>query len=89
MRYLFLLLPLLFTSCHRQYTSVVNRDPLYVEKEQDLAVFEEEGEVLVFTDDHLFSSPSSAASQVLARNANGWKEWKTKGGKTLDELKRK
>jgi len=48
-----------------------------------------EGEVLVFQDDHLFSSPSSAASQVLARNANGWTEWKTKGGKTLDELKRK
>lgn len=48
----------------------------------------QEGDVLVFQDDHLFSSPSSAACQVLGRNANGWREWKTSEGKTLDELKR-
>jgi len=36
-----------------------------------------------------YNSPSSAASQVLARNANGWIERKDKQGKTLDELKRK
>lgn len=49
----------------------------------------QEGDVFVFQDDHLFSSPSSAACQVLGRNANGWREWKTNEGKTLDELKRK
>lgn len=49
----------------------------------------QEGDVFVFQDDHLFSSPSSAACQVLGRNANGWREWKTNDGKTLDELKRK
>ena len=42
-----------------------------------------------FQEDYLFSSPSAAAAQVLARNANGWIEWKNKQGKTLDELKRK
>lgn len=44
--------------------------------------------VLVFQDDHLFNSPSAAAAQVLGRNANGWREWKTQIGKTLDEMKR-
>jgi len=45
--------------------------------------------VLEFREDYLFKSPSAAAGQVLARNANGWTEWKNKNGKTLDKLKRK
>lgn len=36
-----------------------------------------------------FSSPSAAASFVLGHSANGWIEWKNKGGKTLDEIYRK
>lgn len=55
----------------------------------DTKILVQEGEIFVFQDNHLFSSPSAAASQVLARNANGWIEWKTKEGKTLDEIKRK
>lgn len=43
---------------------------------------------LVFTRDHLFSSPSMAAMAVMGRSANGWIEWKTLDGKTLDEMKR-
>ncbi|HRK39322.1 MAG TPA: GIY-YIG nuclease family protein [Burkholderiaceae bacterium] len=43
---------------------------------------------LVFTRDHLFSSPSMAAMAVMGRSANGWIEWKTASGKTLDEVKR-
>ncbi len=46
------------------------------------------GEVYVFAEDYLFTSPSAAASQVMARNANGWIEWKDSTGKTLDELYR-
>lgn len=49
----------------------------------------ENGELYIFSDDYLFSSPSSAAAQILARNTNGWTAWKDKKGKTLDELKRK
>jgi len=48
----------------------------------------DQGSILVFTADHVFSSPSAAAAAVLARRANGWKEWKYKDGKTLDEVKR-
>lgn len=46
------------------------------------------GPILVFTRDHLFSSPSTAAMAVMGRSANGWVEWKTASGKTLDEVKR-
>ena len=41
--------------------------------------------VFVFPRDYVFSTPSPAAEAVLGRKANGWKEWKTKGGKTLGE----
>lgn len=39
-----------------------------------------------FPDDYIFSSPSTAASIVLGRNANGLTEWKQKNGKTLKEF---
>ncbi|SIS66627.1 protein of unknown function [Salimicrobium salexigens] len=42
----------------------------------------------VFAEDYSFPSPSQAAAIVLGRNSNGWKEWKSKEGKTLDELRR-
>ncbi len=42
----------------------------------------------LFTRDHLFSSPSMAALAVMGRSANGWHTWKSKEGKTLDEVKR-
>lgn len=44
--------------------------------------------MLVFTRDHLFSSPSMAAMAVMGRSANGWIEWKATSGQTLDEVKR-
>jgi hypothetical protein len=42
-----------------------------------------------FTKDHISPSPSKAAGVVLARNANGWIEWKYEDSRTLDEVKRK
>lgn len=41
---------------------------------------------LIFQEDYLFSSPSTAASIVLGRNSNGLVEWITKDGKILKEL---
>jgi Domain of unknown function (DUF4357) len=46
------------------------------------------GGVVVFTRDHLFASPSTAAVALMGRSANGWAEWKTAQGQTLDEVKR-
>ena len=49
----------------------------------------EDGERVIFEKDHLFRSPSMAAVALLGRSANGWKEWKTDEGRTLDEVKRR
>jgi len=40
----------------------------------------------VFTEDYVFSSPSTAATIVMGRNANGLNEWKKKDGSTLREF---
>jgi hypothetical protein len=62
------------------------------ERQRNLLVTEgvmlPEDEMLVFTRDYLFASPSSAAVLLMGRNANGWSEWKAANGKTLDEMKR-
>jgi Domain of unknown function (DUF4357) len=47
-----------------------------------------QGGVYVFTRDHLFASPSMAAVALMGRSANGWAEWKTAQGQTLDEARR-
>jgi len=47
-----------------------------------------EGEAVFFDKDHAFTSHSTAAEAILGRASNGWKEWKTKGGATLDEVAR-
>jgi len=43
---------------------------------------------LIFTRDYLFKSPSAAAATVLARRANGWREWKDEKGNSLDKNER-
>jgi hypothetical protein len=48
----------------------------------------QEGNVYVFQRDVLFKSPSGASDIVAGASTNGWILWKTKNGKTLDELKR-
>jgi len=54
----------------------------------EAGVMREEGDTVVFQKDHLFRSPSGAGVSLLGRTANGWVEWKTKDGRTLDEVKR-
>lgn len=48
----------------------------------------EQGDTVVFQKDYLFNSPSMAAIALMGRSANGWIEWRTKDGKTLDAEKR-
>jgi len=54
----------------------------------DQDVLADDRNVLRFTENHSFPSPSTAAIIVLGRPANGWIEWKYEDGKTLDEVKR-
>jgi len=52
----------------------------------DEGVLVDKGEFFEFTDDYIFSSPSTAAVMVMGRNANGLTEWKSKDGKTLKDF---
>ena len=52
----------------------------------DDGVLISKGDYLIFADDYLFSSPSTAAAMVMGRNANGLTEWKLKTGKTLKDF---
>lgn len=51
-------------------------------------VLEVQGETTVFTKDWLFTTPSGASNAVAVMPSNGWREWKTTSGVTLDELHR-
>ena len=51
------------------------------------ALVEENGQ-LHLTQDHLFTTPSSAARFVTGRSSNGWTEWKDSDGNTLGNVKR-
>lgn len=51
-------------------------------------LLKQKGNVYEFTANYIFASPSRAAAVVLAREANGWIEWKYDDGKTLDEVHR-
>lgn len=48
-----------------------------------------DGNDYIFTKDHIFGSPSTAAGVVLGCRVNGWLHWKNKKGKTIDEIMRK
>jgi hypothetical protein len=52
----------------------------------DNGVLKASGDGCAFTQDYVFSSPSTAAGVVLGRSSNGRVEWKTKDGQTLKEL---
>lgn len=55
----------------------------------DEGILIQKEKVFEFASEYVATSPSSAAAIVLGRSANGWREWKYKNGKTLDEVKRK
>jgi len=58
----------------------------YRQKLIDEGVLVDKGEFFEFSDDYIFSSPSTAAVMVMGRNANGLTEWKSKDGKTLKDF---
>lgn len=47
-----------------------------------------DGPFYVFQRDVLFKSPSAASDAVTGASTNGWTVWKTKDGRTLNELRR-
>lgn len=70
-------------------TTVVSMTHNFVNLRQKLieeGVLVNKGEFCEFPEDYIFSSPSTAASIVLGRNANGLTEWKQSTGKTLKDF---
>jgi hypothetical protein len=47
------------------------------------------GVAFEFVEDVLFTSPSAASGMVMGRPSNGWVDWITAEGKTLDAVERK
>jgi predicted GIY-YIG superfamily endonuclease len=47
----------------------------------------ESGDKLIFAEDTVFNSPSSASNMVLGRNSNGFTEWENAKGKHLRKFK--
>jgi len=43
----------------------------------------------IFVKDYVFNSPSAASDIILGNSTSGWKKWKTKNGKTLEEIYKK
>jgi hypothetical protein len=41
---------------------------------------------VIFSRNHLFRSPSTAAVALLGRTANGWETWKSADGRTLNQI---
>ncbi len=78
-----------FKSSKASGSTVASITPNFATLRQRLiseGVLVDKGEYFIFSEDYIFSSPSSAAVMVLGRNANGLIEWKQKDGKTLKEF---
>jgi hypothetical protein len=43
-------------------------------------------ELYVFIKDYVFNSPSAASDTILGNSTSGWKKWKAKNNKTLEEV---
>ena len=59
---------------------------IYRQKLIDEGILINKGEYFEFSEDFIFSSPSTAAVIVMGRSANGLTEWKNKEGKTLKDF---
>ena len=56
----------------------------YRQKLIDKGVIEVRGDQLVFLENVLMGTPSGTSTLVLGASSNGWVDWKTQDGKTLD-----
>ena len=68
-------------SCHKYMIDLRN-------KLIDSGTLSLDGNVYIFTEDYIFSSPSTAGGVISGRPTNGWTTWKNANGKTLNEIKR-
>ncbi|MFA6790214.1 MAG: GIY-YIG nuclease family protein, partial [Parcubacteria group bacterium] len=71
-------------------SAVAERNEKNIEKLISNGYLEKKDENLyIFTKDYVFNSPSAASDIILGNSTSGWKKWKTKNGKTLEEIYKK
>ena len=68
--------------------NVEKRNKRIIEELLENNLVEKDGNKYILKENYKVSSPSTAASLILGRNANGWKEWKTFDGKLLNEFRK-
>ena len=68
--------------------SVEKRNKRIIEELLENNLVEKDGNKYILKENYKVSSPSAAASLILGRSANGWKEWKTFDGKLLNEFRK-
>ena len=68
--------------------NVEKRNKRIIEELIENNLVEKNGNKYILKENYKVSSPSAAASLILGRNANGWKEWKTFDGKLLNEFRK-
>lgn len=80
------------STVRKQIVESMQSYPAFVARRQALidgGKLVDTGLSFTLSEDLLFSSPSAAADMVLGRSANGWIEWVTDDGRTLDTVERK
>ncbi len=72
-------------------STYTERNPKNIEKLILNGVIEKQKNdtLYVFIKDHIFNSPSAASNVILGNLTNGWKQWKTKEGQTLEDIYKK
>ena len=68
--------------------NVEKRNKRIIEELIENNLVEKDGNKYILKENYKVSSPSAAASLILGRNANDWKEWKTFDGKLLNEFRK-
>ena len=68
--------------------NVEKRNKRIIEELIENNLVEKDGNKYILKENYKVSSPSTAASLILGRSANGWKEWKTFDGKLLNEFRK-
>lgn len=75
--------------CRRQLTpSGIKLQPWLTELQESGILMPFNGDQFRVSQDYIATSPSYGAAMVLARNANGWQEWKRDDGLTLHDVYR-
>ena len=70
--------------------AVTERNQKNIEKLISNGVLEKKNsDLYVFVKDYVFNSPSAASDIILGNSTSGWKKWKTKEGKTLEDIYKK